>query len=929
MATNRLRRRLQEADSTTLAKLTENFCKIGTPLPALDAQKRDPNDYKPIWQQEARDEQGRRRFHGAFTGGFSAGYFNTVGSKEGWTPSSFRSSRADKAKGQNQNPAIKSRPEDFMDEEDLADARETRQIQASRAYADSSAGPSGSDPLLGLFGNNGEDAERTLATAALEELIRPASTSIGVQLLKRMGWKEGHGLGPRVTYSKRKRLLQLQNIGTAAALDSAAANEDENDDEKDRHLFPPPNTKLMHLENKSDSKGLGWKHSSSLDELLVQARASRRDAEQGSVQRTRPMAIVDLDSDGEADVFAEEADIQQSTLIHSRHGPAAVSRGRNQPLARIKKASGTAGIDKWRDGSKVIDGFKVASSAVPPDPHFAAPVVPKDWKPNPQALWDRHAPATKPRAAATGAAIPASRELDPTTRGSLLGEARMPGPPPLLSDFLSAKAQERLAAAAGAALPRETTTTTPTPLKPLEIPATDPATARAALLGFMPFGSDLPKQGRYRAYLRSQADPASSAESPDISAEIGRCTQQELTEFAQSAAIFRPMSTTMANRFTSASSTAAAQEIASPAPGLRQPQRRPAADQEAKNAAEEEKREALAEQLTPAQEAARAGMFGRLTRSVKPWYPARLLCKRFNVPDPHPDRSEDADPASHGSLPTAATSDPFYGATSHDGRYHADMRANELWETNKQQIQQLADSKAWERSVAPSQRSAPPIGGAGQVQKQTLETLGLGDDERQGKDTMSYVKPSVDIFKAIFASDEEESEDNDDVVGGSGSGVASISVGIGTSMGRNESKREATSIGDPMTMFRPSFVPRAKRKANDAEPDRATVEMAPPPTAAGAGAIRKVEKKQKKEKPKPKGMLTFDLDHDEADSVANFTSVRRKANQSQSQSHTKAQASTDGEKAQTTRIGDASGAPPPAPRPAGPRTNRPRASDLF
>ena len=26
------------------------------------------------------DEQGRRRFHGAFTGGFSAGYYNTVGS---------------------------------------------------------------------------------------------------------------------------------------------------------------------------------------------------------------------------------------------------------------------------------------------------------------------------------------------------------------------------------------------------------------------------------------------------------------------------------------------------------------------------------------------------------------------------------------------------------------------------------------------------------------------------------------------------------------------------------------------------------------------------------------------------------------------------------------------------------------------------------
>lgn len=32
---------------------------------------------------QVRDEKGRRRLHGAFTGGFSAGYFNTVGSKEG------------------------------------------------------------------------------------------------------------------------------------------------------------------------------------------------------------------------------------------------------------------------------------------------------------------------------------------------------------------------------------------------------------------------------------------------------------------------------------------------------------------------------------------------------------------------------------------------------------------------------------------------------------------------------------------------------------------------------------------------------------------------------------------------------------------------------------------------------------------------------
>ncbi|KNC70120.1 hypothetical protein SARC_17357, partial [Sphaeroforma arctica JP610] len=45
-----------------------------------------------------KDAQGRTRFHGAFTGGFSAGFYNTVGSKEGWKPSTFTSARDKKQK---------------------------------------------------------------------------------------------------------------------------------------------------------------------------------------------------------------------------------------------------------------------------------------------------------------------------------------------------------------------------------------------------------------------------------------------------------------------------------------------------------------------------------------------------------------------------------------------------------------------------------------------------------------------------------------------------------------------------------------------------------------------------------------------------------------------------------------------------------------
>ena len=63
------------------------------------------------------DDEGRQRFHGAFTGGFSAGYYNTVGSEKGWAPSTFISSRERKEKGSIE-PQQQYRPEDFMDEDD-------------------------------------------------------------------------------------------------------------------------------------------------------------------------------------------------------------------------------------------------------------------------------------------------------------------------------------------------------------------------------------------------------------------------------------------------------------------------------------------------------------------------------------------------------------------------------------------------------------------------------------------------------------------------------------------------------------------------------------------------------------------------------------------------------------------------------------------
>ena len=62
------------------------YAPVGTPFDPLETEE-DVAKAKARKDKEhyVLDEQGRRRFHGAFTGGFSAGYYNTVGTKEGWS----------------------------------------------------------------------------------------------------------------------------------------------------------------------------------------------------------------------------------------------------------------------------------------------------------------------------------------------------------------------------------------------------------------------------------------------------------------------------------------------------------------------------------------------------------------------------------------------------------------------------------------------------------------------------------------------------------------------------------------------------------------------------------------------------------------------------------------------------------------------------
>jgi G patch domain-containing protein 1 len=299
-------------------------------------------------------------------------------------------------------------------------------------------------------------------------------------------------------------------------------------------------------------------------------------------------------------------------------------------------------------------------------------------------------------------------------------------------DYLSKEDRERIEHAA-ASLHQPTSEPTPAPvearLAPSSIPYTAPHIASVALKGFMPFTNDPAKQARYVAYLCSQATPDyPELVPPKLPGQTSDAYHKELSDYSMSAAIFKPVSGAMASRFT----TAAVVDLGPKAvEGLHQPkhEQEPArALLEGQNEREKDVQRPDEEAQSSKAHAARTGMYGALTREVVPWQPSRLLCKRFGVKEPNADITTDT---------------PMPGVPSTGGN---------TWKAEEA----LAEA---DLQTATGSASADPSSSVGRRTARELENIGLGEDDTQGRDTLTYVRPTMDIFKAIFASDDEGSDE--------------------------------------------------------------------------------------------------------------------------------------------------------------------------
>lgn len=145
-------------------------------------------------------------------------------------------------------------------------------------------------------------------------------------------------------------------------------------------------------------------------------------------------------------------------------------------------------------------------------------------------------------------------------------------------------------------------------------------------------------------------------------------------------------------------------------------------------------------------------MFGNLTRTVKPFYPNRLVCKRFNVRNPHPNHDPTAD-ADVGR--SQAGSKDALSKESMESMLNERLPLKFTSSTIEEPISNdpLMNAVIPKPSDRTDKETAPTTG----VDKEVKKSENEGDEGPE----LDYERPSMDIFKAIFDDSEEEEEEEE------------------------------------------------------------------------------------------------------------------------------------------------------------------------
>lgn len=180
------------------------------------------------------------------------------------------------------------------------------------------------------------------ATADLASLIQPSTSRIGAKLMRKMGWRDGQGVGPRVTLLQRKK--QAFEIGIK--LDLGEENEDLGG-EASKYYYPPLDRPLNSLKEVGVASDRGWGLGYTPGPTV--ANLTKSDPQGAGSNSTARVTAFD-DDDEEDDVYSAPMNSVQSATTGEKRkwGIVDLDEERSDYRIQSRSSSRSAGRSKVR-----------------------------------------------------------------------------------------------------------------------------------------------------------------------------------------------------------------------------------------------------------------------------------------------------------------------------------------------------------------------------------------------------------------------------------------------------------------------------------------------------------------------------------------------------------------------------------------------------
>ncbi|OMJ09976.1 G patch domain-containing protein 1-like protein [Smittium culicis] len=678
----------------------EFFVKYGTEIDSSSSA----STFSRAHEQIAVDENGLKKFHGAFTGGFSAGYFNTVGSAEGWTPSNFVSSRSNRAKYTQQ------KPEDFMDREDLM-VFNLKIVD----YTNYSQTPSQQKGHIGS--EIGQNSDLAIDISSIFSMFKidnnfgfdPYSSSLTPVGTFGLGYNEktllskGYNDIEDTLHSETKNKQKGSNSGPTLFKKKLKSKLDKSKKSKNN----PKSSKVVRLsflgdededifetnnndKNLSNHRDINGTESSNPD-ILHPSKKKRVDIK--NVETTKFSMRPSDDALKILELSSKDRKIKSKDII-------------DDSILTINKDIFIKS-DTCFDGKVPIDGFVVINNLLINKFEYSDRVlVLSDDVAIPDSFNGSHkleAGSFKTTEINNNQQISAVLNFEPENinMGEVINQKEKDKELDLLQHLRSLTKFD----------------------------------AENALKGFIPFSNDLEKQSRYKEFLNLvilQNTPVESFES------ILGSSVPELSNFYQAAKVFKPLSSTMSKRFTTPSDSKSYLE---------------SNNVDTLNYGKTSSSVDFNINSDSRQQAAKLDMYGTLTRIESHWIPTNLLCRRMNIANPYSNNNynESKVNKSEIQLLEKVNADSWKKSGSDFNNYEL-----QGYENNNNSTNTLHNSKHSQHKLYPGKESAVSTRELNPADSYRSESNTTEVPSTNNAGTLSLINdtPATSLFDDIFGDSE-------------------------------------------------------------------------------------------------------------------------------------------------------------------------------